>query len=185
MRLNTRAGTGLSQAPREFYLHLTIAILVTLLTKCEPSGRNRPALALQCSLREAAQRQLQYSKMRIPHGFAQVRRISWVRGVGRSGRGEWPPRTATVRPATFFCNDAIRHEKGALRRLLSGWPSGALLDLRFLEEDVLARLRIVFPKRELLRHRARVLLRHVEEARAFLADEADFYARGLGHRRCS
>src|SRR5688500_18315706 len=68
----------------------------------------------------------------------------WGRPVGR---GEWPPRTATFRPATFF----PRSKKGPgaqkrKRRLAAPRQSGsllpALLDLRFLEHDVLLRLRI-------------------------------------------
>ena len=33
--------------------------------------------------------------------LAQVRRISWVRGVGRSERWEWPPQRHRFRPATI------------------------------------------------------------------------------------
>src|SRR5215204_1927394 len=88
----------------------------------------------------------------------------WGRPVGR---GEWPPRTATLRPATFLS----RHEKGASRRLIEERYPAPLLDLRFLEEHVLPRLRIIFPERELVRLRAGILLRHIEVAGAFLADE--------------
>jgi two-component system cell cycle response regulator len=54
-----------------------------LLTKCEPFGRNAPPHALHCARRKRQRAPLLGENFRIPHGFAQVRRISWVRGVGR------------------------------------------------------------------------------------------------------
>jgi hypothetical protein len=48
-----------------------------------------------------------------------------------------------------------------------------LFDLTFLEFDVLAQDRIVLLDRELLSHRARVLFRHIVEARAAFAVELD------------
>src|ERR1700751_4507021 len=58
----------------------------------------------------------------------------------------------------------------------------ASLDLRFLELDVLARLRIVLPEAQLLGLGTGVLLGHVEEARVRGADELDLDGCRLGHR---
>src|ERR1700712_4709317 len=59
--------------------------------------------------------------------------------------------------------------------------AGPLLDLAFVEFDVLAQDRIVFPDLELLRHRARVLLRDVIESGAAAAVQLDLGGGGLGH----
>jgi hypothetical protein len=62
-------------------------------------------------------------------------------------------------------------------------PLGAgLLDLRFLELDVLARDRVVFLKGELFRLGAGVLLGDVKIARVGGRQELDFELGGLGHR---
>src|SRR6185369_636426 len=58
----------------------------------------------------------------------------------------------------------------------------ALLDLRFLEFDVLAHLWIIFAHHHFLGLRARVLLGHIEEARVGGADELDLDGCRLGHR---
>jgi hypothetical protein len=57
-----------------------------------------------------------------------------------------------------------------------------LLDLGFLEFDVLARDGIVFLEDELFRLGARVLLGHVEIARIRRGQELDLDHGGLGHR---
>src|SRR5437763_8466741 len=59
-------------------------------------------------------------------------------------------------------------------------PAG-LLDLRFLELDVLARNRIVLLEAQLLGLGARILLRHIEETRVCAADELDLDGCWLGH----
>src|SRR5687768_15162137 len=60
--------------------------------------------------------------------------------------------------------------------------SGGLLDLRFLELDVLARDRVVLAEAHLLGLVPRVLLGHIEEARVGRADELDLDGCRLGHR---
>src|ERR1700674_1411761 len=60
-------------------------------------------------------------------------------------------------------------------------PRRALLDLRFLEVDVPARDRIVFPLGELVGHGARVLLGDVIEPGARARNELDLQGDGLGH----
>src|SRR3546814_6052349 len=55
------------------------------------------------------------------------------------------------------------------------------LDLGFLELDMLARTRVVFPHRHLLGHRARVLLGDIEKARVGGAHQLDLDGRRLGH----
>src|SRR5204863_749701 len=62
------------------------------------------------------------------------------------------------------------------RRTLS-----ASLDLRFLELDVLAHLRVVLLEAQLFGLGARILLGHVEEARVGAADELDLDGCRLGH----
>ncbi len=59
--------------------------------------------------------------------------------------------------------------------------TGCLLDLGFLELDVLASDRIVLPKAQLLGLIARVLLGHIEKARVRAADELDLDGCRLGH----
>ncbi len=56
-----------------------------------------------------------------------------------------------------------------------------LLDLAFLEFDVLARHRVVLFQHELLGHGARVLLGHVEIARVGGGIQPDFNGCRLGH----
>ena len=56
-----------------------------------------------------------------------------------------------------------------------------LLDLRFLEVDVLARNRVVLCLCHLFRHRAAVLLRYVEEAGVSGRQKLDLDGRSLGH----
>ena len=56
-----------------------------------------------------------------------------------------------------------------------------LLDLGFLELDVLARDWIVLPETQFFRLRARVLLGHVKKARVRAADELDLDCCRLGH----
>ena len=57
----------------------------------------------------------------------------------------------------------------------------ALLDLGFLELDVLAHLRVVLAEDHLLGLVARVLLRHIEKAGVGGADELDLDGSRLGH----
>src|SRR6476659_9582872 len=57
-----------------------------------------------------------------------------------------------------------------------------LLDLRFLELDVLARTRVVLLEAQLLGLGAGVLLRDVKEARVRGAEELDLDGCRLGHR---
>ncbi len=56
-----------------------------------------------------------------------------------------------------------------------------LLDLRFLELDVLARNRVIFGFCHLVRHRTAVLLRNVEEAGVSGRQKLDLDGRSLGH----
>src|SRR5262245_20878226 len=56
-----------------------------------------------------------------------------------------------------------------------------LLDLAFLEFDVLAHLGVVLPDRHFVRHRAGVLLGDVEKARIGLAVQPDLDSGGLRH----
>src|SRR5687767_776873 len=60
--------------------------------------------------------------------------------------------------------------------------SKALLDLRFLELDVLARDRVVLLEDHLLGLVARIFLGHVEKAGVSRADELDLDSCRLGHR---
>src|SRR3954451_13152760 len=60
-----------------------------------------------------------------------------------------------------------------------------LLDLGFLELDMLLRDGIVLLHRELVGHGARILLRHVEIARIGSRDELHFDGGGFGHGRTS
>ena len=96
-------------------------------------------------------------KVQMPDD-AQVRRISWVlEGLGRPGGGSCLLIAAPSRP----------HKKGAREGALfaSVTDAAELLDLGFLELDVLSRDRVVLLHRELLGHGPRVLLRDVEIAR--------------------
>src|SRR5690606_23990501 len=107
------------------------------------------------------------------------------RGVGRFRSGlEWPPRK-TVPGRPLFSSLAIglsSNKKGHRRGgALLFCEKEDLLDLAFLELDMLARDRIVFLHRQLVGHGARILLRHVEEARVGGADELDLDGGGLGH----
>src|SRR5436305_3673306 len=61
------------------------------------------------------------------------------------------------------------------------WRGRGLLDLGFLELDVLADLRVVLPQGELLGRAARVLLGRVEVPGAGRAHELDQHRSGLGH----
>ena len=56
-----------------------------------------------------------------------------------------------------------------------------LLDLCFLEDDVLTRLGVVFAKLELFRRRLGIFLCRIEIAGPRRALELDQYATGLGH----
>jgi hypothetical protein len=56
-----------------------------------------------------------------------------------------------------------------------------LLDLRFLEVDVLARDGIIFLKNELFGRRTRVFLRDVEESGSSRRQQLDLLSYGLGH----
>ena len=57
----------------------------------------------------------------------------------------------------------------------------SLLDLRFAEFDVLLRDRVVLLLHELVGHRARILLRHVEETGVGRGHELDLDGCGLRH----
>src|SRR5258708_37511040 len=104
---------------------------------------------------------------------AQVRRISWVRGVRPvRGRYEWPPHDAAPDRPPFGAQIHLTIEKGRPRRPF-GMSSGPVpadlkrpssLDLGFAELDVLLGDRIVFPLGELVGHGARVLAGHIVEA---------------------
>src|SRR5258707_15822217 len=107
---------------------------------------------------------------------AQVRRISWVRGVRPvRGRYEWPPHDAAPDRPPFLAPSAPktkRAPRGApfcVDPARPAQPAGAprnrgSLDIGFAELDVLLGDLIVFPLGELVRHGARVLPRHIEEA---------------------
>src|SRR5690606_15797295 len=56
-----------------------------------------------------------------------------------------------------------------------------LLNLRFLELDVLAHDGVIALEHKLLRRRARVLLRHVEKAGSSAREQLDFLGDLLGH----
>src|SRR4051794_6189409 len=61
------------------------------------------------------------------------------------------------------------------------WRGGGLLDLGFLELDMLADFRVVLPQGELLGRAARVLLGRIEVPGAGRAHELDQHRSGLGH----
>src|SRR5216683_4706467 len=67
----------------------------------------------------------------------------------------------------------------------AGVAGVALLDLRFLEDDVLARHWIEFFQLELVGLRPRVLLGHIEKPRVGTADQLDEHSIGLRHWRSS
>src|SRR5215813_12007502 len=79
---------------------------------------------------------------------AQVRRISWVRGVRPvRERYEWPPHDAAPGRPPNLASVATRARKRKGRRkgaLAVSSNDEALLDLGFAELDVLLRDRIVF-----------------------------------------
>src|SRR5687768_14343211 len=66
-------------------------------------------------------------------------------------------------------------------RMQGRGPCGPLLDLGFLELDMLAHDGIVLAEGELLGLGARILLRDVEETRVRRADELDLDSGRLGH----
>src|SRR5690348_7227710 len=89
------------------------------------------------------------------------------RGVGRPQNGEWPPRTAVLgrppilsRLKTKSTAEAVLFDFELLPDLLDS----DLLDLGFLELDVLARDRVVLLLRQLVGHGPAVLLGDVEIA---------------------
>src|SRR5262245_36076072 len=91
---------------------------------------------------------------------AQVRRISWVRGVRPAGERHRVASSNRSPPATYFARLPLRKTKGAARRPFSfrTGPASAgarLLDLLLGELDVLARDRIVLLLLHLLGHRPR------------------------------
>src|SRR5216684_3120611 len=67
----------------------------------------------------------------------------------------------------------------------AGVAGSALFDLRFLEDDVLARHRVKLFQLELIGLRPRVLLGHVEIPRIGTADQLDENGIGLRHWRSS
>ena len=74
-----------------------------------------------------------------------------------------------------------QNEKGAAKAPLVRKLKGRLLDLGFLELDVLARDRIIFLESEFLGLRAGVLLRDVEIAGVGGREQLDLERGGLGH----
>jgi hypothetical protein len=58
-----------------------------------------------------------------------------------------------------------------------------LLDLGFLEVDVFAHDRIIFPNRHFFGHGAAVLFGHIEKAGVCRREQFDLYCYGLGHER--
>ena len=117
---------------------------------------------------------------------AQVRRISWVRGVLPAGAGNmassyrWPD----CRPAPFhFPPNSLRKRKKPPEAAFAFTGLSGLLDLGFLEVDVLLRDRVVLADVHLLGLGAAVLLRHVEIAGAGGLLQLDLDRGCLGHLR--
>jgi hypothetical protein len=77
----------------------------------------------------------------------------------------------------------LRIKKAARRGRLSRTHSenAGLLDLRFLEIDMLARNRIIFAHCHLLGHCPGILLGNVEEAGIGSGNQLDLDGNGLGH----
>src|SRR3546814_12597057 len=102
--------------------------------------------------------------------------VSWGCGARRRRSG---PNIGTKRGHRKGKRRPAAHEKGRPGGrpsipVVAGWTlkaarwrraGQASLDLGFLELDMLARTRVVFPHRHLLGHRARVLLGDIEKAR--------------------
>src|SRR5687767_5023431 len=102
------------------------------------------------------------------------------RRLTRSGSGR--------RARKPMCRNRFRYRSSS-RRSTNCWgcraPEGRpsrLLDLGFLEVDMLAHDRVVLAHAHLLGLGARVLLRHVEKAGIGAADELDLDGCRLGHR---
>src|ERR1700748_2529525 len=72
-------------------------------------------------------------------------------------------------------------DRAACARKATFQTAECLLDLAFLELDMLAQHRVVLLDRELLGHGAGVLLGDIEKARAAFAVEADLRGGGLRH----
>src|SRR5262245_1627761 len=117
-------------------------------------------------------RALSPSQIEITLRNAQVRRISWVRGVRPAWeRHEWPPHdAASGRPPVLSVpaqaervSRQVWNEKGAHAAPLFVRPGALapLLDLGFAELDVLLRDRIVLLLDDLVGHCARVLPGHI------------------------
>src|SRR5690606_15019927 len=111
----------------------------------------------------------------------------WGRPAGAGTK--WPPRTAArCRPAPIrACAapqvHAAQRKAPPCRAALFRFATaiGKLLDLGFLELDVLARDRIVLALGQLVGHRAAVLLGDVEEAGVGRRQKLDLDGRSLGH----
>src|SRR5690606_7554592 len=89
----------------------------------------------------------------------------------------------TMRPPRFECYSREAMTRASTLRTLTGAERGtsSLLDLRFLELDVLADDRIVLLEAELFRAGAWILLGDVEVARASCRNELDLLCNWFCH----
>src|SRR5215208_1797796 len=114
---------------------------------------------------------------------AQVRRISWVRGVRPVGGSASGLLMKLFPTGQLFPPVAARTET---KRAPTGRPflysrQARLFDLGFAELNVLLGDRIVFLLGDLIGHRARVLLGHVVVAGVGARHELDFDGGGFRH----
>ncbi len=113
----------------------------------------------------------------------------WGRPVG-DGK-EWPPQVPSSRPATnlkapvrssatgaFYCAKTKKSRPEAARFFRN---NKILLDLGFLEVDMLAHDGVILLEGQLFGLRASVLGRHVEETGVGSRQELDLDIGGLGH----
>src|SRR5690606_13685526 len=120
-----------------------------------------------------------------PYGSSQVRRNSWVRRAAGPAADRVASSTCRSGPATYLSrvvgSRRATKNPASMTRGFSVRRKRSLLDLRFLEFDVLANDRIVLLEAQLLGLGARVLLRHVIEAGIGGRDELDLDGIGFCH----
>src|SRR6185312_953589 len=90
--------------------------------------------------------------------------------------------TTTKAVMAWSCRTGREYRSRAAGYRLEIAKAGRLLDLAFLEDDMLAQHRVVFLDREFLGHRAGVLLADIEKAGVAFAVETNFGGGRFGHQ---
>src|SRR5579862_1403647 len=118
---------------------------------------------------------------------AQVRRISWVRGVRPAReRCEWPPHdTVLGRPPFRWLTYWSEQKCKGRPRAPFCMSTRGLLDLGFAKFHVLFCDGIVLLLHQFVGHRARILARHIIEASVGAGNQLDLDRGGFGHERTS